>query len=656
MRSFPFPASPSLSRSSTASPSFEERPTLLRLSSYTSAASSDGDEPDTPILPRHRPHEPAKSHPALRPSSSSSSSGSLPFASALLRKARRAARTDALAWSVAVLAFGAVVLGCASILGWAARVAYDQHNGYAQAVFARPMVPEPQPVEGAVAPFEAWMAANATAGGGEKGAEAAAWDVERTGAIQAELHERLEALGLSPSTALPCADIEQDPDLSSRYHPLRGVGTSTSHARAGPTLFALNLYNSEAVLPVLTRSLLSLASFLGPETVHISIFENGSTDRTVAALAHLAAALTALGAPHTIVSDPRRTEWNKVDRIAQLALYRNVALAPLAEARYSANSSNPPEDIVFINDVFLCPRDVLELLFQRRVQKADAACAMDWRSDRGLAAMRPRPSIKFYDNWVSRSLAGHMFRFKLDVFSEWRDGINELFDQEGDEFSRARFRAGLPVPVYSCWNGMLALSAHPFLTDSVSPRYGGPNLFANSTAHASAELDSTIWQRSKPLKPLDGPTRFRSALKSEGECVASECKTLSRDLWTRGFDRWMIVPTVRVTYDLPTYLHPQLVSLSSLDPPSSSSLSLSSLPHASSPSSSSDPSPPAPEDLPLTELIPWSALSPPASVICFAWARGWHIDLQWWRASWGSPFEGMRWAKEWPVERARRRH
>jgi hypothetical protein len=129
--------------------------------------------------------------------------------------------------------------------------------------------------------------------------------------------------------------------------------------------------------------------------------------------------------------------------------------------------------------------------------------------------------------------------------------------------------------------------------------------------------------------------------------AASECKTVARDLWTRGWDRWMvrrcptispfdendlfllpqIIPTVRTTYDLPTYTHPQLLQLSSLLVPSASTLSLS----ASAPSTPLTP---------LSERIDWSSLTPPSTVVCFEWARGWHIDVEWWRATLEAPFGG----------------
>ncbi|GAA6018026.1 hypothetical protein JCM10207_002745 [Rhodosporidiobolus poonsookiae] len=573
------------------------------------------------------------------------------------RKSRRRRQLAQLAYTSTLLCFALTCLFALVVLGWAASFLYQRHNSAAQAVFSPPMIPEPKDVEGRVEPFPRWMGVNATseAENPDGSSAVSAAELERFVAVQRELDDRLLSLGLPESTALPCVDLNSlstlpstsspftssrqaslalDPSSSAdalvtRYSPLKGVGTSSSHARAGPTLIGINLYNSELVLPSLSRTLLSVARFLGPSTLHVSIFENGSTDNTTSALAHLAAALTALGTPHTIVSDPRKTDWKRVDRIDQLAVYRNVALAPLQKAPYS--TTNPPADVVMINDVFTCPADLFELVFQRKVQEADAACGLDWRRNKGWAG-RINRSVKFYDNWVTRSITGHLLRFRLDFLSEWRDGIKELWDQPGEEYSRNRFRAGLPVPVYSCWNGMLAMTSVPFLTTDPAARYGGP----------SDRARKENWGRTRPLKANE-PARFRTALNSEGECAASECKTLARDFWTRGYDRWMIVPTVRTTYDLATYTHLQLVKLASLQPAAASNLSLTApLPSSTTASAHLDLDPSA---SPLSERIPWRALAPPQRILCFGWARGFHIDFEWWRATWEKPFASIRFVK-----------
>lgn len=88
-----------------------------------------------------------------------------------------------------------------------------------------------------------------------------------------------------------------------------------------------------------------------------------------------------------------------------------------------------------------------------------------------------------------------------------------------------------------------------------------------------------------------------------------------------------------MTYDLPTYTHPQLLALSSLNPPASSSLSLTSPPP--SPLAASSPF------SPLAERIDWHSLTPPSKVVCFDWVRGWSVDFEWWRATLEPPFASL---------------
>ncbi|BGP25225.1 GDP-Man:alpha-1,3-mannosyltransferase, glycosyltransferase family 69 protein [Rhodotorula toruloides] len=529
---------------------------------------------------------------------------------ATLRSHRRQARLLGLLYSSAWVCFAGTCLIGAGVLGYLGHFLWMRHAAYATAVFEKPMLPEPVEVEARVQAFSASLRRNGT--DAEDPAGPQAWRLQ---AIEDELQARFNEMGLPGMTTLPCAGISaNDTSLSSRYSALRRTGPS--QPRQGKTLLALNLYNSQDVLPSLSHALLTVTSFLDPSTVHVSIFENGSTDQTTLALAHLAAALTALGASHTILSDPRKTNWKAVDRIAQLSVYRNVLLEPLSDSF---------SDVVFINDVYTCPNDVLELVFQRKAQEADAACAMDWRPNGGLAR-KWNGSVKFYDNWVSRSLSGETLRARADILSEWRNGLDEIFDQPGEERWKKRWNRGLPVPVYSCWNGMLALDVTPFTSTSIAPRYDP----SSSLPLASRKS----WRRPPPLV-VSAPARFRSALKSPGECAASECKTLAKDFWTRGFDRWLIVPSVRTTYDHDTYFHPQLQSLSSLSPPSSSSLTIPS-------SFSLPPAAPSDDATNPRERIPWSDLSPPDSVVCYGWVRGFHVDLEWLRATWERPYSFIR--------------
>ncbi|GAA5914668.1 hypothetical protein JCM6882_003597 [Rhodosporidiobolus microsporus] len=612
---------------------------------YISDFDSDVDDFAAPLLGRDQRRlfsfdsPPSKRSLHAPPSPSSPTSPSSPplspSYSVTLRRSRRSKRLASLGYTLAVLVFVATFAFAVVVFGWTGHIVYARWHSYRTRGRAMERVmPEPKPVEELVAAFPGWMRADQPAAGGAPDSLAAPRStvaLSRAGrveAIQDELDARFAALDLPSSTTLPCSSLDANPTLFARYSPLRGVASSPSHARSGPTFFALNLYNSQHVLPSLSRTLLTLSSFLGPETVHISIFENGSTDNTTVALAHLAAALSALGTPHTIVSDPRKTDWKHFDRIETLAMYRNIALDPLNQA--PLNGTNAPQDIVFINDVFVCPADALELVSQRKAQDADAACALDWQPNSGTAAWWDT-KVRMYDSWVARSLTGRVLRNRVDLFQEWRDGTKTVWDRQGEEYSRARYEKGVPIPVYSCWNGMVAFTARPFTSSSIAPRYDP----------ASPESSTKSWTRPTPSVIGDEPVRFRAGRKSEGECAASECKIIARDFWNRGFDRWMIVPTVRTTYDEPTYSHRRLVELASRNPPSQSSLSLSTSP--SSPLSSLS------TLTPLSERIDWPSLIPPQKVVCFGWDPKFMLDLEWLSAVWESPYSPAR-LVEWGVQ------
>ncbi|KAK4054223.1 hypothetical protein OIV83_001249 [Microbotryomycetes sp. JL201] len=425
---------------------------------------------------------------------------------------------------------------------WVAWFVTLRHDAVSHSVFSKPLEPRGHAVDHLASPF---ASPAGHAGDGPLSIDS----------VQSVLDDRWRQMQLEPSD-LHCSISSDDQAKYERDLALKQE----------PVLFAINLYNSQHVIPSISRALLQAANVLGRDNVHVSVFENGSTDNTTTALAHFAAALTAADVRHTVLSDPRATDWNKVDRIAQLALYRNYVLQPVNS---SDSTHRPFEHVVFVNDVYMCGRDVLELLWQRKHQQADAACAMDWRASKSPMTWLGRPKgVKFYDNWVSRDLNGNMLRPRMDIFAELRDGVRELFDRPGAEAYRERFLHGLPVPVYSCWNGMLALPAAPF--------------------------------RATPNRPA---TLFRSAFNKPGQCAASECKILARDFWAQGLRRWFIVPSVHVTYDRETYDHSSLVDLkhkSAATPPTH-----------------------------LSSDIVWDDWSPPESVVCWAYVKGLSLDFPW---------------------------
>ncbi|KAH6594574.1 hypothetical protein BASA50_006524 [Batrachochytrium salamandrivorans] len=227
---------------------------------------------------------------------------------------------------------------------------------------------------------------------------------------------------------------------------------------------ALNFHNSEQVLPTIIQGLLRLADFLGPDRLYISVFENGSTDNTKALLHMLEDILTHAGIMSTIILSDEISDYRKLNRIELLAGY-----------------------------LYYCLDDILELLYQAHMQQADITCGFDYweRTD------------KFYDTWVARTMSGNMFReyFYQGTF---------VYDPE----ARSRYELGLPVQIYSCWNGMVVLNSEPFYKHHV---------------------------------------RFRRGNQTSGECAASECQLIAKDFWELGYGKALVVPHVRLVYDL--WLH-----------------------------------------------------------------------------------------------------
>jgi hypothetical protein len=101
---------------------------------------------------------------------------------------------------------------------------------------------------------------------------------------------------------------------------------------------------------------------------------------------------------------------------------------------------------------------------------------------------------RFYDTWVSRDLDGNRFKKLFPYFVDYK--------------SQERLLEGKPVRVFSCWNGVAVINP-------------------------------------VPLKKL----KFRA-----GEAVIeSECFLFCRDYWTQGFNRVLVNPNVKVTYEYAHY-------------------------------------------------------------------------------------------------------
>ncbi|KAF7300348.1 hypothetical protein HMN09_00918100 [Mycena chlorophos] len=253
--------------------------------------------------------------------------------------------------------------------------------------------------------------------------------------------------------------------------------------------------DNEDILPHWTREMLRLVNFLGPDNVFLSIVESHSSDNTPSFLHAFDAQLTALQVPHRIfagVDTPRPNPMrNNPARIEYLAKLRNIVLEPLHRARPAdtyaggwdgdgAVARGRWDKVLLSNDVLVEAESLIELLYTRE-GAYDMVCGTDFQQW-GL-----------YDLWVIRDRLGKSVSGLYPYFLEPRG----FFDVINDE----------PVEVFTCWNGVVALSAKPFLHQSLLP--------ANDSLRSDTQL------------------AFRSSDVERGECFSSESFNLPYDLRRR---------------------------------------------------------------------------------------------------------------------------
>ncbi len=308
----------------------------------------------------------------------------------------------------------------------------------------------------------------------------------------------------------------------------------------GRCIIALNLHNSQEVMPNLLVQLVRLAGTFPASNLLVSVYESGSSDLTASWLQLLGAVLSSLSVPNVITSGGALQRAVGTDRIRFLASVRQAAIDQAVELCGGAGRCRAAS-IVYINDVFFDASDVARLLQYRAV--SDVVCGMDFepiladhpvqqqqqymmqhlqqvlgfppgmsaslaswpfafrlwkrlyrRSD-SLLAILP---LFFYDIWVSRDISGRRF-YRPQPYS-------------AHAATAARLESGLPVSAYCCWNGLVALNAEPLLL------------------------------------PPQHHRRVAFRAHGEGECAASECSLLCDDFHRRGYTRVVIDPGVRVTY------------------------------------------------------------------------------------------------------------
>ncbi|KAF8550521.1 glycosyltransferase family 69 protein [Imleria badia] len=264
---------------------------------------------------------------------------------------------------------------------------------------------------------------------------------------------------------------------------------SAGYANQEKIFIAAMFYNNENVLPYWTDSIIKAIHYLGADNVFVSILESGSDDQSPALLQQLDDRLGAMHVQRCILTQdkairkPYNMEGN--NRVDFLSALRNRALEPLVE-------NGGYDKVIFSNDIFIEPETILELLYTADGEY-DMVCGIDYGS------------FGLYDTWVVRDKRGSL------ATATWP----HFLDIEGNEAMHTES----PVPVFTCWNGIVVFKADPLLPIHLRSNRtlsNDPLPFALPDTHPVAK-DSSL---RGPTPALTPPIRFRAFV--QGECFSSE--------------------------------------------------------------------------------------------------------------------------------------
>ncbi|CAL5871926.1 uncharacterized protein PFLUO_LOCUS6181 [Penicillium psychrofluorescens] len=298
-------------------------------------------------------------------------------------------------------------------------------------------------------------------------------------------------------------------------------------------------WNSESILRShWNQAVLDLAQKLGPDNVFISIYESGSWDGTKGALAELDKDLDRLRVPRNITTSPvtHEDEMNKppagdgwveispgkkqLRRIPYLSRMRNLSLQPLAEL---AEQGIIFDKVLFLNDVVFTPSDILELLNTNKGAYA-AACSLDFS----------KPP-DYYDTFALRDIDGH-------------EAVMQQWPYFRAEPSRRAIKNMSPVPVSSCWNGMVAMPAGPFYAKSPLRFRGIPDSLASAhlegseccLIHADNRLSKYLGVYLNPRVRVGYSGDAYDAVNPTGKWLSRW--QILRGIWSNRLRRWTTSP------------------------------------------------------------------------------------------------------------------
>ncbi|KAI1470122.1 glycosyltransferase family 69 protein [Daldinia caldariorum] len=234
-----------------------------------------------------------------------------------------------------------------------------------------------------------------------------------------------------------------------------------SHPLRNTSVFIASVHrNTEPILrSTWNQAVLNLVDFFGPENVYFSAVESGSQDETKEALMELKTALDQRYTSNTVSlgmtvweqleeidtrppPDAREPGWIwnaaesqfELRRIPYLAKIRNQAMEPLKQLQSEGREF---DKVLWLNDVVFDTEDIVTL-FNTRDNDYAAACAMDYK----VAPL-------YYDTFALRDDLGQK---TISLHWPWFQS----------PIARAAAERNAPIPVASCWNGIVVFDPAPF--------------------------------------------------------------------------------------------------------------------------------------------------------------------------------------------------
>lgn len=249
-------------------------------------------------------------------------------------------------------------------------------------------------------------------------------------------------------------------------------------------------------------AVLDLVRHYGPENVYISVVAGGSFDDAESALRELDAELENMRVRRSIVIKNITHEdvvmripadgeegwvWTpneklELRRIPYLAGLRNEVMSKLHELAEEKHGRVVFDKVVWLNDVIFTVQDVVTLIGTRDGDYS-SACALDFSS----------PPL-YYDTFALRD-------------SEGDEPISMTWPYFLSSASRDAMIANTPVPVRSCWNGLVVFQADSFYRPNSMLFRGIPDSLAAYHLEASecclinTDIARGLWWRGVWLNP-----------------------------------------------------------------------------------------------------------------------------------------------------------